>query len=268
MISPPSNMSPAITFRNIKRKRSDDEENCLSTFMTDLRVMFNDLKQQQEDKYNMLFSKMDELRLTFDMMSEKLNNLTSRVEHLESERGESMSYIATLETKIENMEQGSRSTCLEIRNIPVEKTENKTTLLKTVLHTSKIIKCEMNSYDIKDIFRIKSKDPAHKTMIVNFTTVLRKEEFLEKYRKHNMNSFKLTTEHLKIGGPAKPIFISENLSSRNKRLFFLARGVANTNNYKFCWVKHGKIFVREKEGSKHIHVKTEADLSLLAKTII
>lgn len=43
-------------------------------------------------------------------------------------------------------------------------------------------------------------------------------EELTKFRNHNKNSYKLTTEHLKITGSAKQIYVLENLSSKNKRL--------------------------------------------------
>lgn len=264
--SPVNNISPAITFRNVKRKRLEEgEESRLSTFMSDMKEMFRQLKEQQEEKYDKLYSLVDQIRENVDLMATRFDQLTSRVELLETECKEKVSYINKLETKLEYFEQSTRSTCLEFRNIPVNKLETKCTLLNTVIKTGSVMDLEIQPSEIKDVFRIKSKDPANKTIIVDFTTVLRKEEFLTRFRKHIRDSFKLTTEHLKIAGPAKPIYISENLSARNKRLFFLARDAAKSNDYKFCWVKHGKIFVREKVGSKHIEVKSEADLADIQK---
>ena len=260
-------MSPAVTFRNIKRKRLDeDEENRLSTFMSDIKELFFEFKQHQEEKCGMLCSMVHQIRDTVDHMAAKFDELALRVESLETERRESLSYIGKLETKIEQFEQSSRSTCLEIRNIPVAKSETKTSLLNTVIDVSKLINRPIQPQEIKDVFRIRTKDPANKTIVVDFTTVLRKDDFLEKFRKHSKDSFRLTTEHLKISGPAKPVFISENLISRKKRLFFLSRDAAKSHNFKFCWVKHGKIFIREKEGSKHFEIQTETDLSTIFKS--
>ena len=263
----PNNISSAITFRNVKRKRlEEDEDNKLSTFMSDMKDMFRQLKEQQEEKYDKLYTLIDQIRENVDHMATSFDLLTSRVEFLESERKENASYINQLETKLEFFEQSSRSTCLEIRNIPVIKSETKATLLNTVVNTGRVMDLEIQPHEVKDLFRIKSKDPANKTIIVDFTTVLRKEEFLGKFRKHIRDSFKITTEHLKISGPAKPVYISENLSAKNKRLFFLARDAAKMNEYKFCWVKHGKIFVRDKVGSKHVEIKSEADLANIVKS--
>lgn len=265
----PSVITPSASiFRNIKRKRleQDGDDSKLTAFIVDMKDMFREFREQQQEKYEQLYSLVDEIRESIDFMSTKFDQLASRVEFLEKERKESTSYINKLETKLEYLEQSTRSSCLEFRNIPVGVSETKASLLNTVIHTGSIINHEIKPLEINDVFRIKSKDPANKTIIVDFTTVLRKEEFLAKFRKHIKESFKITTEHLKIAGPPKPIFISENLSARNKRLFFLAREAAKSNNYQFCWVKHGKIYIREKIGCKHLEVKCEADLVNIQRT--
>lgn len=261
------NSSPIIPHKNIQRNRYEDEQaNRLSNFMSDMKAMFSEFKQQQQENYEKIYSTVDKMRATVEFMSGQLEHMTSRVEVLESERKDHMSYIHKLENKLEHYEETARSTCLEIRNIPSSKSENKNTLLKTVIDTGKLINLDIKPDDVNDVFRIKSKDPANKTIIVNFNTVLRKIDFLAKYRSHNNNRYNITTEHLKINGPVKPIFISENLTARKKRLFFLARDAAKSNDYRFCWVKHGKIYVREKTGEKHFEVKCEADICNIKKS--
>ncbi|KOB65182.1 Zinc finger DNA binding protein [Operophtera brumata] len=83
------------------------------------------------------------------------------------------------------------------------------------------------------------------------------------FRKFNKDSSKFTTEHLHLSGPATPIFISENLTSKMKRLFYLAREAAKAKDYKFCWVSHGKIFVRRRENGPLVRFLSEADLEKL-----
>lgn len=56
-------------------------------------------------------------------------------------------------------------------------------------------------------------------MIVDFTSVLLKDKFVSKYTKGIKENNRLTTEKLKISGPSKPIFISENLTAKLKKLF-------------------------------------------------
>lgn len=255
-------ISPNITFRNAKRKRSEDNgDSKLSVFMADMKQLFHDFKQQQDEKYDKLLSLANSIRDSFDHLAIQHNSLKSHVDQLEVERKENLAYISELEQKLDKMEQSSRSACIEIRNIPSNKSESKAALLNTVVGVANLLSINIQQRDVKDLFRIKTKDPTNNPIIVDFTSVLLKEELLTKFRKHNKNSFRITTEHLKLDGPAKPIFVSENLSAKNKRLFFLARDAAKSNNFQYCWVSHGKIFVREKDGKPHLLVNNEADLA-------
>ncbi|KAL4708006.1 hypothetical protein ACJJTC_010622 [Scirpophaga incertulas] len=62
-------------------------------------------------------------------------------------------------------------------------------------------------------------------------------------------------------GPSKPIFISENLTAKVKKLFYLSREFAKTHAYKFCWVTNGKIFLRKKENGTLSRIERESDLA-------
>lgn len=242
------------------------DEPALTRFMSDITEMFREFKSQQEEKYDQLLCLVSDIRSSLDYLAGQHEDLIAKVEFLETERRENLTYISNLERKIEHMEQSNRSTCIEIRNVPTVKSENKNSLLRTVIDIGNLTDVPIQARDVKDVFRIKSKDATVKTIIVDFTTVLLKEDFLQKFRNHNKNSSQITTEHLKISGPAKKIFVSENLSAKNKRLFFLARDAAKTNQFEFCWISHGKIFVREKSGSPHFQIKTEADLANIVKS--
>lgn len=164
-----------------------------------------------------------------------------------------------LEDRLEALERGSRSTCLEIRNVPVATSETKSSLLDSVIKAGEALKVPIQKSDIKDIYRIRSKDQASRTIIVDLCSTLQKEKIITMYRNFNKGTSKLTTDHLRISGPPKPIFISENLTSKMKRLFFLARNYAKVN-FQFCWVAHGKIFLRDRENRSLIHVADESDL--------
>ncbi|XP_026742890.1 uncharacterized protein LOC113504672 [Trichoplusia ni] len=259
-------ISPNITFRNTKRKLSSGTDvNTLADFMSEMREMLQEFKLQQDEKYDKLFSVVNGIRDSLDFLTTQHEDLKLQVKVLESEREGNLKHINDLEGKIENMEQSARSTCIEIRNIPCCKSETKPSLLNTVIETGKLLNVAIQLRDVKDVFRIKTKDPAVKPIIVDFTSVLLKDDFLRKFRNHIKNSYKITTEHLKISGPAKRIYISENLSAKNKRLFFLARDAAKTNQFEFCWVSHGRIYVRERPGSPHLQVKNESDLASIVK---
>lgn len=116
-----------------------------------------------------------------------------------------------------------------------------------------------------NVFRIKTK-AINAPIIVELTTVHCKENLLTSFKKFNKDKQnKLNTEHLRIQGTSIPIYISENLTAKTKRLFFLARGAASHLDFKFCWTSRGKVFLRRNEGSPHILVQTEQDIHALNK---
>ncbi|XP_013146619.1 PREDICTED: uncharacterized protein LOC106109570 [Papilio polytes] len=84
----------------------------------------------------------------------------------------------------------------------------------------------------------------------------------DKFNKNNSNN-KLNTEHLQIKGPKIPIYFSENLSTKTKRLYYLAREFAAYEKYKFCWTTHGKVYLRKEEGTPLYRINSEEDINKL-----
>lgn len=261
-----------VTLRNKQKctKSGLDPNHQVSIFMTEIKAMFQDFKDEHNKKIEKIYEGMEEIKLqnsqiqsSVTFLSQDYDSLKSKIELLENQLDEERKSISlsvkNFEERIEKLECGARSSCVELKNIPVNKSESKEILLKSVVKVASVINVSIQPHEVKDIFRIGTKEKDNRTIIVDFSTNLLKEKFIEKYKKFNKGSNRLSTEHLHIGGPAKPIFISENLSPRMKRLFFLARDFANTNNFRYCWIKNGKIFIREKDGEPHILIKTEAD---------
>lgn len=61
------------------------------------------------------------------------------------------------------------------------------------------------------------------------------------------NSNKLNTIDLKIDGPARKIYISDYLTTKIKRLLFIARDFASMNGYKFCWPTTNAIYLKKRK---------------------
>lgn len=248
-----------ISFR--KRKHPELDESSLQKFMSDMKEMFDDFKAGQQKQSEKILSALEELRSSVQFLSGKYDALQATVSKLETDRNSDTQYIKTLEEKLDNFERNSRSTCLEIRNIPSPPSESKATLLETFMKTGKALNVPLQPSDVKDIFRIQTKDPANKTIIVDLTSALKKEKVISMFRQFNKGSSRLSTEHLHISGPARPIFLSENLTSKMKRLYYLAREAAKEHGFMFCWVSHGKIFLRKRENAPHIRITKESDLT-------
>lgn len=257
----PSGSTPTENWRTKKRNRTLFEDETLATFMTEMRQMMTDFQTQQKIRYDKLFTVVDDIRSSVDFLIEKNKTLQAQVNKLESEKNANTEYITALETKLDSFERSARSTCIEIRNLPHSQPESKSTLVDSVIQIGRVLHVPISATEIKDAFRINnSKNTTSKTLIVDFTSVLLKEKFVSRYRKGIKENNRLTTEKLRISGPAKPVFVSENLTRKLKKLFFLAREHAKAHDFKFCWVSNGKIFLRKREGSPALRINSEADL--------
>ena len=63
-----------------------------------------------------------------------------------------------------------------------------------------------------------------------------------------------------------PVFVSEQLTPKGARLFFLARDLANSKQYKFCWTSYGRVLVKKDENSRAIVIKSEAQVHHLLQS--
>ncbi|CAH2217102.1 jg3102 [Pararge aegeria aegeria] len=258
--------TPNIPF-HIRRKRSGDTISVeIKSFMSEMRNLFTEFKTEQDVKFNKMYNKMEEvlkqnseMRTSIDFLSNTCDSLNTRIDDLQSERKNYLHQLQLMEEKLETLERKSKSTCIEIRNIPQSNTETKDSLINTAINISKKINVSLQPHDINDIFRINSREQTRKTIIVDLASVILKEKIVKMYRIYNKKQ-RLDTEFLKIENTPTPIFISENLTFKVKKVFFLAREFAKTKDYRYCWVSNGKVFLRRREGEKYLRIRDETEL--------
>lgn len=242
----------------------------MNDFMEEIQESLKQIRLQQDAKLDSLMSTItqikeqnDDIRLSVDFMSTKYEEVRVRLEEMESERRNNLNYIKVLEQRIETLERGSRSTSIELRNIPHTQSETKENLIQIIKEVGLATNAPIQTADIKDIFRVKSGSSIKKPIIAEFTSVLTKEKLLNSIKVFKKQYREITTSTIKIKGTAQPIYISENLTPKAKRLFYLARDYAKNKNYKFCWVSHGVVYLRKTEGSSALRIINETDFEKL-----
>lgn len=252
-----------VTARN-KRRREDE----MVVFMQEIRDLLQSATAHSETKFKSLQESMreiiaqnSEMKTSLAFVSKQYDDIKIKIDEIDRERKLDHTYINQLENKVENLERILCLTKIEMRNIPKKEGENKEDMLKVVSETAKVLQMPVERQDIKDVFRI-TKKGGGSSIVVDFVSVTTKENLLHKVRNYNRNNpqAKLNTSHINIPGETKPIFLSESLTMKAQRLYYLARKFASDNGFKFCWTSLGKVFLRQKEGDQYIHVKDEADL--------
>jgi len=155
------------------------------------------------------------------------------------------------------MEQYSRSNAVEIHGIPQQPHEDCVSLVQSV---GKALDMPITKEMIDACHRLGKKDNAQNRppgIIVKFVRRLDKEEMRKRRIKANPS-----TRHMDLPVDC-PIYINESLSPARRKLFAMARVSKQEKNYKYLWVRRGKIFLRKEDGAVVKTVVCQADLGLL-----
>lgn len=247
-----------ITLRQVtKRKRGETDDTCKSELMDLLSTM----QKQQDDKYDAILSSIKDLKMSVDNMSTKYEDALKKIDVLQDEVKKDKQYIRQLENTVELLQRNARSTSLEIRNIPRGVNETKEDLKIIVSKLSEVLQQPLQGHEIKDVYRI-NLNSSSIPIVVDFTNVFTRNNILRSYKKYNKESQygRLTTIDLKLAGDKKFVYVSENLTPSERKLFYHTREFAKTNDFKYCWMSFGKIYLRKIDGASAQRIKGENDL--------
>ncbi|XP_037977412.2 uncharacterized protein LOC119694682 [Plutella xylostella] len=257
----------AASGRN-KRTRGDVHEVEMNVFMDEMRSLMasqeKKLKSMEttfKDSVKEISNQNKDIRASIEFISKMYDEMRVKIDTYEKQQKKDHLYIKTLEDRIDNIERGMRSSSLEVRNIPVKSTESKDDLIKIVKDIGSVLNTPIEASEIKELFRTKKRNSNNSPIIVEFTSVLKKEKIINSIKKYKQEKRDIMkTSHINIQGPVVPIHISENLTFKMKRLHFLAREFARSHEYKYCWTSNGNVYIRKTDGQTAIRLNNEADL--------
>lgn len=263
-----------VTKRN--KRRFDDDPSTVDITLSDLLAKIDELKNQQDHKFTSLETAMKDLtnqnsdiKESMMLLSEKYDDVLSNLKSIQQENSALKSHIKTLETKLDQFEKKSRSTMIEIRNVPVTEIENKDNLVEVAKKIGTIINVPILDSDIRDVYRVKSKDKPSGPIVVDFTSTIKREKFISAtgtYNKSNREK-RLNSTNLNLAGPEKPIYVAESLTASVRRLHYQARLFAKKHNFEHCWTSFGKVYLKRKDNQPRLRINCEEDLTILEKSI-
>lgn len=97
-----------------------------------------------------------------------------------------------------------------------------------------------------------------KNIIIKLTSRILKDNLLSKFRLVRG----LNTEQLGFTGTPQLIYnMHEHLTLKKKQLFRQVRKAARQHNFKYVWVKHATILVRETDSEPAIAIRSTQDIS-------
>lgn len=210
-----------------------------------------------------MFKEFSERLDTFDKSltyaMERQDSFDHRLEQVESKLRETHdveSQISLLQDKIDSMEQQARLYNIEIANLPERRDEN---LLAIVEKIGSIVKHPIHASSIVSAHRVPhmdNKNKRPKNIIVRFTTKIIRDNFITAARAVRG----LKSDQLLLSGTVQNVYINEHLTAKNKQLFRKCREEATKHNFKYVWIKHGTVLVRQTDSSNIFAVRSEQDI--------
>lgn len=259
-VSEPDNSLKYNTQRP-KRKHGD-------TTLAEIKDMLADVKLQQtnqtkkfDEEMGKMLQQNNEIKQSIQYMSEKHEDILNQLRQVKTENTVFKKQIKLLEQKVESLERNSKATFLEIKNVPQNLEENKSTLVVLTQNIGQVLDVPVLETDILNIYRTKKIPNKISPIIIEFTTTSIKEKIIEASKSFNKTkASKLNTSHLKLKGQPTPVYISECLTAYGRRLYFLARECVKKYQYPGCWTTKGKVYVRTGKGLPAVHITCEEDI--------
>ncbi|KAJ8710517.1 hypothetical protein PYW08_009032 [Mythimna loreyi] len=272
------NITPTnYVFRRMKRSRVDMDESLteqLNEFKEEMRKMMTLFTSNHGSEMMKITSTLKEIQQSNCNIENSIAFLTAQNEEykqkiiqLENQAREDKKNIAILENKIEEMQIGSRKTNFVIKNVPKINNETKEDLIAMTLYLSQVIGCNLNRYDIKDIYRVRgrNKEQQRSPIVVETGSTLLKAEIMKTAKTFKIKQkTQLCCKHLGFKTQEDdPIFLSEHLTTKGSRLHFLARDLVKSGSYKYCWTSYGNVYVKKEEQAPTIIIKSEEQVHKL-----
>lgn len=236
-------------------------EDLKSTMSNLLNIELRPLRDEIKDIKSSLTFLSDQYE---DLLKDH-KNTSIMVKSLEDENQAMRITISNLSSQIEEMEQRARSSNVEIQCVPESKNENLTNIVNKL---STVVGCDIPQNSIVKCIRTAKHNRSSlrpRAIVVQFASQNTKDALLaacSKFNKTNPNN-KLNAAHLQIENKPTPIYVSEHLSPANKALHAAARLKSKEKNYKYCWVRNGKIYIRKNDNSDYRIIKNLACLETL-----
>lgn len=258
--TPTSSLFGNQRFKRVRDELSKDDFN---SFKKEIKDMLCSWKSDQDSKFKKLETHIkqhiSEMDKSLEFLHDENSQLRDMIKKVETENVKNLAQITALEEKVEDLQRNSKTTFIEIRNIPKKEAETKKDLISTVLTLARSLKVQIEPTDIRDSFRKISKGN-NNTTIVELSNTAVKNSMLSSLKSYNISNpvKKLTTSDIGFSGTSMPIYMSEHLTINARRLYYLGRELRKINKMKYCWTSNGRVFVRKDDGLPAIVLRSES----------
>ncbi|CAG9819880.1 unnamed protein product [Phaedon cochleariae] len=184
----------------------------------------------------------------FEKSLDDVKVLMRKFEELKRDNNNMKKEISNLNSRVNELEQHSRSKNIVIQGVPENNNEN---LISIVEQISNFLGVEVKD-NVEFANRVQSMKPVPgkpKNIVVGFASKILRDQVIALAKQKRKNSSN-PKNGIKINEIIESVYINEHLTSNNQSLLREAKEAARTKNFKFVWVKNGNIFMRKDERSR------------------
>lgn len=261
--SPQTERNQTITRAGVRETMQDVMNQNMKDILTKMQdticKMFDKQLKPIKDELFEIKESMNFINSQYEDMKKDNESCKLKILELETRNDVLQCTVNDLSQRVNQMEQHTRQNNVELQCVPEGKNEN---LVKIVFELSKVVGCQLKESDILYCSRtakLNRTSPRPRSIIVQLASPGLRDQFLAAtitYNKGKSIEKKLNSTSIGISGKCTPIFVAEHLSPTNKALHAAARSRAKETGYKFVWVRNGRIFMRKREDTDHVLVKS------------
>lgn len=266
----PENLLPnihnAVTMENISSLLDIKLKNSMTALMEELRsIIRNEVKKHVQSEIASIINTLkDEFTNTTDFicadvadLKSTMSNHLQTVKTLDAEKAALQKEINTLNNRLSAIERMSRSQNVEIQAVPENRNEN---IPKLVKNLCEIVNAPIDDNNILSCRRVAKMNPNSnrpRNILVTLSSSRLRDQILSACRRFNKahKEDSLNTTHLGLTTNKCNIYVTEHLSPECKSLHAAARQRAKEINFKYVWVKYGRVYMRKTDRDDHIYVK-------------
>lgn len=225
----------------------------LTTVYSGTQKVNNETLNNLVDSVNFMSDKFDDFGKQLQDVISIINLIKEENSSLKEENRKMKNEFASLEKRLNVIEQKSIENIFEIVGVPEIENED---CVKTVESIAAAVGAKIF---VSKAYRAYSKNSKRSRKIVaESTSIQDKRSLMEGIKKS-----KLTGKTVNSKWNNDSIYINDALTQFNKNLFFKTRVFAREAGYKFTWFKDSKIFIKKNENTKACIIFDELSLSKL-----
>lgn len=194
------------------------------------------------------------LQLSAEHLNELVEDLRNQNVTLVNEKKQLKTQNDSLSRKVEELEQYSRMSNVEIKGFPCSQGEDCSAIVKMIREKAG---CPILPADLDIVYRVPTRSKDKINIIARFCSRTKKSDYISKARKA-----KLCASDLGItGGTNAPVFINDHLTPSNQVLFFKTLTLKKEKNWMFLWTDNCQIKARKTTNSRVLRIRDDFDLT-------